>query len=281
MGSDSKSAFQLVEKSSTAFLLDDGESPLSGFKTNDIWYHKVTDVRPVRINTKVIGCGGIFILLTAGVIAAAVWGSDSQKNKTVKIFTHDNVRVLPTTTKCGFKRNCTAECTENIILEHEIGCCSGCGLKNTCNFPVNISWYQVPLYDIRQRIWMFVTLDGHYFFHSGYAPFVTNATGWTIVGNGCFGDPGHAMVMVACLSDLNLQDLSFEGFPANSCNSTWGYCSASNGIYVENLGACKGTQWEGNFFVDTWNGPLYSNGNILSPLLPLAFSLLLLFKSWN
>jgi len=155
--------------------------------------------------------------------------------------------------------------------------CSGCGLKDVCNFPVTLNWTDVERYQLRQRVWLFASLDGHYFFQTGWAPIVENVTGSAVVNDGCFGEPGFPMVLVACLSDRNLQDSSFEGFPVKSCNSTWGLCVTSESALVDSLDVCLADgEWEGNTYIYSWDGPGYSKAssircNLLCLLLLIYF----------
>jgi len=280
----SKSAFNIVERNQSGFVNVGDQVPLDGYKTNDIWYHRPAEEKEMRINTRVLGCGVFAILFFAGVITAVVWGADS-KNRTAALdYNHDRVRISVKSTTCSLKRNCSAECT-NIQVEHLLGCCSGCGLATTCSFPVNVSWYNVKAIGKTQRVWIFASLDGHFWFQSGWGAYVTNTSGYSMVTNGCFGDPGYALILVACLSELNHQDKSFEGFPSHRCNSTWGICTSTQNVLIKPLDTCNGALWYGNYNIKTWDttksGPEYNSAILNHPSMSLILLLALLMSKLN
>jgi len=281
--SKGKYEFDLIQRDATSpGLLEDDEnaSPLHGYKTNDTWWRKPDEEHHITINTKVLGCGSVLLLLLIGVIVAVVWGADTGKVAAFVPFDHTKVRVSAPKTACTIARNCTSTCG-SIAVEHALGCCSGCGIPQTCNFPVTMTWNNVPSLGGRQRIWLFVSLDGHYFFQSGFAPYITNTSGTYTIQDGCFGDPGFAIILVGCLTQLNLQDLAFEGFPAHRCNSTWGLCTATQGILVQNLDvACTSDQWKGNFYINSWDGPLYSGAVLRVPTYAALLAALALLFSY-
>jgi len=271
---DSSYKFDLIERTPSNVLVDEDGSPLAGYKTNDIFWRKPDEEHQIRINTKVLGCGTLSVILLAGVIAAVVWGTGTTKTVVHIDYDHSKVRVSTSKTLCSYARNCTPEC-DNIQAEHALGCCTGCGLPDTCSFSVNVSWYNVPALAGPQRVWLFATLDGHYFFQSGFAPYITNNTGSYTIQDGCFGQPGNPIILVACLTTKDLQDKSFEGFPDQRCNSTWGLCTASQNILIQPLqDYCIGTQWQGNFFIQTWDGPRYASAVINLPSIALLMALL-------
>jgi len=124
--------------------------------------------------------------------------------------------------------------------------------------------------------------------------FVTNTSGTALVTNGCYGDPGYAIILVACLTENDLQDKTWEGFPAYSCNSTWGICTSTEDVLIQRklsqsfslidaaLDACKGNQWEGNFYIKTWDGPVYNTAGVHLPsfcLVTLLVAVLMRFSS--
>jgi len=244
----SGSGFDVVEREEQT----DDQPPLDGYKTNDMWYHKPIDEKEFKINTRVLGGGVIGILLFTGVITAVVWGADSLNNVPLPNYDHSRVRVTTTSTACNLMRNCSSVCTD-IAVEHTLGCCTGCGLAETCNFPVNVSWYNVPALTTRQRVWLLASLDGTFWFQSGWGAFVTNTSGWAMVTNGCYGNPGYAIILAACLSQGNLQDLSWNGFPSRTCNSSWGICSSTQNVLIQPLSYCNGPLWWGNYNIQTWD----------------------------
>jgi len=176
------------------------------------------------------------------------------------------VQVVNPSPNCVYTRNCTKSC-DTVYIEHLTGCCWGCGIADVCSFPVSVNWTNVVIYELRQRIWLFVSLDGHYFFQSGYAPIVTNNTGSDTIGDGCYGEIGHSVLLVACLSDQDLENKAYEGFPASRCNSTFGYCTVSGDALIDPLNVCQPDHtWIGNTYSTVWAGPLYSFGGKNQPI---------------
>jgi hypothetical protein len=265
--------FNLIERSTVVLVRS---TPLDGYRTQDSWYYKAEEHKKNHVNTRALGCGLFMLFVLALVIIAVMWGSDSTKGngpKKPKTYDHDMIRVSleEDIAMCSFTRECTKECT-SIEIEHQIGCCSGCGLPNTCSFPVQIGWNNVEQYELRQRAWLLVSLDGHYWFQSGYGALVSNSTGTANITNGCFGEAGRPLIVVGCLSDLELQDKSFDGFPDKQCNSTYGICTASNGILINNLDSCTpDSQWIGNTYIKKWEGKRFSASSHLAvPIIALA-----------
>jgi len=223
--------------------------PLSGYRTGDSFYYTERIAGKSKFNTKVLVTGGILTFFLACIIFAVVFGANPQTFQTKSsTFNHNMVEVYYESPACLFVRNCTKNC-DTLYLEHLTGCCWGCGIADICSFPVVVNWTDVVIYELRQRIWLFVSLDGHYFFQSGYAPIVGNVTGSAVIADGCFGEIGHAVLFVACLSDLNLENAGFEGFPASRCNSTFGVCGISGGALLKGLNVCQpDNTWIGNTY---------------------------------
>eukprot|EP01118_Nematostelium_gracile_P015614 TRINITY_DN6291_c0_g1_i1.p1 TRINITY_DN6291_c0_g1~~TRINITY_DN6291_c0_g1_i1.p1 ORF type:complete len:277 (-),score=58.37 TRINITY_DN6291_c0_g1_i1:30-860(-) len=258
--------FSLIERSAVVLVRS---TPLDGYRTQDSWYYKAEEHKKNHVNTRALGCGLFMLFILALVIIAVMWGSDSTKGGTTtkkKDYNHDMVHVsIPGGVGgCSFARECTKECT-TVDIEHQIGCCTGCGLANTCSFPVQVNWNNVEQYELRQRIWLLVSLDGDYWFQSGWGALVSNTSGNATVTNGCFGEAGRPLIMVGCLSDLSLQDKGFLGFPDKQCNSTYGICTASNGILVNNLNPCQpDSTWIGNTYIKKWEGKRFSSSTQLA-----------------
>lgn len=115
--------FSLIERDQNYLNLDEDESPLNGYKTNDTFYHKM-EVKKAKVNTKVLGIGLCALVFFSGIIAAVLWGTDNGYQTTFVPFDHSRVRIAPkSTTLCNLSRNCSAECT-TIVVEHLLGCCT-------------------------------------------------------------------------------------------------------------------------------------------------------------
>lgn len=240
---------------------------LSFYRTNDVFWYNPPKLQKTGLNYKLL----LFMASFFGalIIIVAVTISTIQNRKDAVTYNHDKVRLLPAlggvNPRCRFVRNCTTTPACTIELEHEIGCCIGCGLGTDCNFDTQVAWQQVEKLPARQRIWLFVSTNGKGFFQTGFAPWVTNTSGTATISNGCYSAPNQQIILVACLSTSDLQNKAYEGFPADSCTSTWGICIATNSIYNEALDACNGELWEGNNYKVTWDGPKYSGQDIVRP----------------
>jgi len=243
--------------------------PLSGYRTGDSFYYKEYKEQKVKLNTRAIVCVLLATFLLSCLIVAVLYGANPAPF-TPPALTYDHTMVgvsLPTGPLCSFTRNCTKYC-DTVYLEHLTGCCWGCGIADTCSFPVTVNWTDVLPKVGRLRVWLFVTLDGNFFFQSGNAPIVTNSSGSAIVGDGCFGEIGHPMILISCLSDQNLENLSYEGFPASHCYSTFGICATSGDALVDPLTSClPDSQWLGNTYLNSWPGPLFSPASAIKPFL--------------
>jgi len=234
--------------------------PLSGYRTGDSFYYKEFKDEKIKINTRALACVIIVSFLLSCLIVAVLYGANPVPfTPAAVVYNHNMVNLeLTVGPGCRYTRNCTTYC-DTVYLEHLTGCCWGCGIADTCSFPVTVNWTNVEIGKARLRIWLFATLDGNFFFQSGYAPVVANTTGYGIVGDGCFGETGHPMILIACLSDLALDNFASEGFPAGHCLSTYGICTVSGGALVDPLTPClPNSQWIANTYVNSWPGPLYS-----------------------
>lgn len=124
-----------------------------------------------------------------------------------------------------------------------------------------------------------------------------NGTGWAMVNDGCYGNPG-SVVIVGCLSTDDLTGKTFQSFPTGLCSSYWGYCTHLNDIWVAGaafhpcsnclmrlltlLGVegCVGPVWVNNYrdsddFIDAAGRLLPSASNML-----LTFAGLLFVTFW-
>jgi len=257
-------------------------NPLSFYRTNDVFWYNAPNMQKDGFNWKMFLFMAFF--LGALIIIVIVTIFTIQAKKDAITYTHDKIRLVPYMATpnplephCRFIRNCTASCS--IELEHEIGCCIGCGLTTDCNFDTQIAWQQVEALPSRQRIWLFVSTNGKGFFQTGFAPYITNTSGTAIISNGCYSAPNQQIILVACLSTSDLQNKATDGFPADSCSSTFGICISTNGVWNLPLDACKGGVWEGNSYTTSWDGPKYNGDILLQPstlLLVSSIAVLLL-----
>jgi len=255
--------------------------PLSGYRTGDSFYYKEFKEVKVKVNNRALfGVIGVAFLLSC-LIVAVLYGANTTTFVGVQLtYNHSMVNVLlPVGPACTFTRNCTKTC-DTITLEHLTGCCWGCGIADTCSFPVIVNWTSVPQFAYRVRVFLFVSLDGQTFFQSGNAPIVVNSTGYGIVGDGCFGEIGHPMILVACLTANDETDKSYSGFPASHCLSTFGICAVSGDAFITPLGQCNPTDntWKGNQNINSWITPLYGSASSLFPYMWTIFlSLLVIY----
>jgi len=252
------------EMKSAEELMQD-KNVLSFYRTNDVYWYKAPELHTVGLNYKLLCFMASFF--GALIIIVAVTISTIQARKDAVVYNHDKVRVIPfgktLTPTCRFLRNCTAACS--IELEHEIGCCIGCGLTTDCNFDVSVAYQQVESLPARQRIWLFASTNGKGFFQTGFAPWITGSSGTALIQNGCFSAPSQQVILVACLSTNDLQNKAYDGFPADSCSSTYGVCVASNSIFNQPLDSCSNDLWEGNKYTTSWDGPKFSGDVLLQP----------------
>jgi len=260
-------------------LLEDGqEDPMAGHKTNDSWRaeDKASLHGRARYNRKVIWLGIIFVIVGVGAVLGlfSKW-LITQKKVEKGIYDHSMVEIFSNPDpKCFFDYVCQPNC--NFDLSREVGCCRGCpigqlngqkpqkGVLN-CNFNVTVSWTNVTELSQRQRIWLFVSVDGIYFFQTGYGPYLQDGgNGSIVIPDGCYSFPNQQVLIVACLSALYLQDTTYLGFPAQKCNSTFGVCVSTNGVYAKSLDVClPDGQWVGNNYITHWAGKLWSSSNSL------------------
>jgi hypothetical protein len=247
--------------------------PLSGYRTGDSFYYKEFKEVKVKVNSRALVAVIITAFLLSCLIVAVLYGANTTTFVgTVTTYNHSMVNLLlPVGPTCSFSRNCTKTC-DTIYLEHLTGCCWGCGIADTCSFPVIVNWTNVPEFAYRVRIFLFVTLDGTNFFQSGNGPIVVNSTGSAIVGDGCFGEIGHPMILVACLTSNDETDASYVGFPASHCISSFGICAVSGGAFIKSLSYClPDNEWTGNTYINSWPGPLYGAGSSLLPYMWTSF----------
>lgn len=262
--------------------------PLSFYRTNDVMWYEPPLTEKSKVNVKLLlfmasFFGALIIIVTVTIYTI-------QARKDFKIYDHDKVRLVPIkgtvqtrNPTCQFIRNCTVACQGNIELEHEIGCCMGCGLNTDCNFDIQVIWQAVEEKPAPQRVWIFVSTNGEGFFQTGFAPYITNTSGQAVVGNGCFSAPNQQIILIACLSTNKLQDRSYEGFPADSCDSSFGICIATNGVYNEELEECSNGYWKANNYKTSWDGPKFNGGFLLQPssLLTVVASALILLANFK
>jgi len=240
--------------------------PLSGYRTGDIFYYKEFREEKVKVNGRAIVCVILSILLMSCIIVAVLYGANPNLIPASPVYNHSFLNIsLSAGPICRYTRNCTTYC-DTVYLEHLTGCCWGCGIADTCSFPVTVMWSGVNALTARLRVWLFVTLDGNFFFQSGYAPIVVNNTGSSIIGDSCLGEVGHPLILVACLSEQNLENSATQGFPASSCLSSYGICAVTGDALVPPLTPClaDGT-WAGNQYTTSWPGALYSAASGISP----------------
>jgi len=250
------------------------KNPLSFYRTNDVFWYNPPNLHKDGLNYKLLCFMSSF--LGALIIIVVVTIFTIQARKDAVIYTHDKLRVVPYGNTfephCRFVRNCTSAPQCSIELEHEIGCCIGCGLTTDCNFDTQIAWQNVESLPARQRIWLFVSTNGKGFFQTGFAPFVTNSSGSAIISNGCYSAPNQQVILVACLSTSDLQNKATDGFPADSCSSTYGICIKTNSVYNDRLDACIGQTWIGNTYTDSWDGPKFNGDIMLQPSIILVIA---------
>jgi hypothetical protein len=208
---------------------------------------------------------------------------------------HTKVYILPgsrleqklgTAGKCQYERKCPDICVRTI--ERQEGCCIGCPVRqedpldDNCNFNVTVGFKNITELDIRQRIYMFASLDGKTFFQTGFAPPVVKKEDiWTVIvkedtdpldpsttvktkynetlsyanetviPNACFSTANQPILLLACLSPYNLFDFSCKGVPAAYCTSFRGICYNTNNALLSPMEGCVETglgyyEWEGN-----------------------------------
>lgn len=199
----------------------------------------------------------LVIILLAASCAVFLWPNER------RAFDHTRVSVQVDNTTCYGAWDCD-NCT---TIEQSRGCCRGCNPDvpplNACSFEVTMGYENVTSYSVPQRVWLFASLDGFNYYTTGYAPFVqtTNtslpASGSATITDGCFGGPDNQIILVACLSDRNLKDLNFAGFPATQCNSTHGICVNSNNVAVQDIHECNMGEWIPNNHTQAWSSAWY------------------------
>jgi len=119
---------------------------------------------------------------------------------------------------------------------------------------------------------------------SSLGAYVTNTSGSAIIGNGCYGDPGYAIILVACITELDMQDSSFYGFPSRRCNSSWGICTSTQNVLIQPLYVCNQGSWLGNFNIESWDpasGPEYSMAGLRLPSMSLLLLLFIMIMAPN
>jgi len=182
---------------------------------------------------------------------------------------------------CQYERKCTSD-TCSLIIERQEGCCLGCPsrldnpLDDNCNFNVTVGWFNITELTIRQRVYLFASLDGEHFYQTGFAPPVVqkddtfglipvlhgNATvlenttisfaNESVIPNACFSTANQEILLVGCLSPYALFDFSFKGFPAQYCTSFRGICYNTNNALISPMKGCVQVpgkdyfEWEGN-----------------------------------
>jgi len=255
---------------------------LTSYKTNDIFYFNKDDRPKIgRVNKRVVGCG-LFILLIICAIIATIFVLVPSTDSTDDVdFDHDMVYVRlgkKTPGVCQYARTCLKDCGRTI--ERQQGCCLGCPtrqddpLDDNCNFNVSVGWNNVKALDLRQRVYLFASLDGNTFYQTGFAPPVVkkgaeyvvventnivlpngsyplvkeivNDPNESTVPNACFSTANQQVIVVACLSEYDLFDMAFDGFPGLWCNSFNGSCFNTNNAIVKDLDVCEKGLWTGN-----------------------------------
>jgi hypothetical protein len=269
---------------------------LTDYKTNDLFYYGFSEKRKLsRINKRVVGCG-IFLLIIIMAIIAAIFALIPSSSTTAnKIFDHSKVYVTLSGPKpgiCQYVRKCEEGC--NVYIEQQLGCCVGCAklqtdpLDNDCNFNVTVGWFNVTAMSIRQRVYLFVSIDGQSWYQSGFAPPAISASelynselnntktipvnqsipqDFAIIPDGCFSVANQQIVLAACLSQYDLYDFSFSGFPAAYCNSFKGICVNTNDAIIKNTKYCVDGNWIGNNITSEqeWNQQIQSICPLLNP----------------
>jgi hypothetical protein len=238
----------------------------------------------------------IMILLLMWIVSLQDLGSNGvQFLPETPLYNHDMVSITLGSSgdKCQYVRSCLPYC-ESVEVEHQVGCCTGCGIPYNCNFNVTVHWKNVPAKKIPQFIWLLVTLDGSEFYQTGYAPAIgilqsldnsssisnnskidpsgTNSivnssatsNGEAVISDACFSTADQVIAIVACMSTSYMQDATFDGFPASECISSWGLCVATNNVFQDLPDFCSDEQWIGNSYTSNWLGPIYSDASILS-----------------
>jgi len=255
--------------------------PLSGYRTGDSFYYKEYKEVKINVNSRALIAVVLTAFLLSCLIVAVLYGANTSTFVAAAVtYNHSMVNVLlPVGPVCGFARNCTKTC-DTIYIEHLTGCCWGCGIADICSFPVIVNWTSIPQLGYRVRVFLFVSLDGTNFFQSGNAPIVVNSTGYGIVGDGCFGEIGHPMILVACLTANDETDQSYAGFPASHCMSSFGICTVSGDAFVKPLSYClPDNEWVGNTYINSWPGPRFGAASSLIPYLwsSLFLSILVIY----
>jgi len=248
---------------------------LFGTKTNDAWFYSSTrnydsngnqDPSRPAINPKVLFTGSLVVFVLLCLSFGFLWLSIEPTLNLNQSFDHNKVRLSFASSTCNYERSCTDFCT-SIEVEHQQGCCIGCGLATDCNFNVTVNWYNVPRLLQRQRIFLLVTLDGNDFYQTGYAPFVEGGVdGEAVIADGCFSESHQYVAVVGCLTSLDLQDDRYHGFPLRECNSTWGICIPTNQVFLAEPSFCHNGLWIGNGYEETWLGVTYSAGGSMRDL---------------
>jgi len=256
---------------------------LTSYKTNDIFYFGKDDRPKIgRVNKRVVGCGLFILLLMSAIIATIFILVPSTNSEEDVKFDHNMVYVrlsLKNPGVCQYTRACLPDCPRTI--ERQTGCCIGCPerlvdpLDDNCNFNVSVGWQNIKALDLRQRIYLFASLDGNTFFQTGYAPPVVtkkaeynlvvdpnnpvapdgtpnllkelvNLPNESTVPNTCLSTANQQVILVACLSQYDLFDKAFSGFPGTYCNSFNGSCINTNNAVVKDMDVCKNGLWQGN-----------------------------------
>jgi len=165
------------------------------------------------------------------------------------------VRIEMTSTQCIYTRSCEPLCDPLPAMEHKLGCCTGCRLQSDktgrdCSIPVKVKWEDVKKENAPQRVWIFASADCEIYYQTGYAPYVEGdsmlASGTDTVNNTCLSNGFQQMVVVACLSEEDLQDKKARDFPSKHCRSYWGKCIATNDVFQKDLSCCTNGTWNGN-----------------------------------
>lgn len=261
----------------------------NSIKSNDSWHVPPGSTKPSERNCRIPICAtGIILVLLLVTLGLFFTLQRLTKVNEDELFDHSRVRIGPflydNGTDCAFEYKCLPGCT--LELSREVGCCVGCPIGQAnrdqveppnCSFNVTVTWANVERLPWRQRIWLFTTIDGKYYYQTGFAPWIENSSnGSSIVPDGCFSRPYQQIALIACLSSEDLQDKSYKGFPVNKCNSTWGLCVATNGIYQDPLDVCTDEgEWEGNFFITEWKGPRAAGSTLSWNFLLILLSFLI------
>ncbi len=203
---------------------------LEDYYNNDLWnYQGPPETRFAKPNLKILACGIAVLLVMLTCVVLIFFFSFEEK---VLNYDHNMVSIEnPQDTNCELGQTCPTGCTP--AVDEEIGCCIGCGLETDCNIrPLTVEWTDVPITESQQRIYLLVTTDCSFYYQTGFGPFLeTTESGIAEINNACLSQPDKQIVIIACLSSMNLHDRTFNGFPVDYCNSTRGICVATNDVY--------------------------------------------------